>query len=174
MMNLMRRVILTALLVTFAGSSTIAQVQAQSLKDRYDTSGRREQARDNFENLLRDIDDGARNFQRSLDHALDKSRLDGTQREDDINQLAQDFRNYTDRLKDDFNDRKPVRDDIEQVLNTAQKIENVLSRRRALRSTNDYWEDVRRDWEALRTNLDRLQTIADRLGRSDRSYYRRY
>lgn len=171
MMNIIRKVTLTALLVTFIGNSTIAPVQAQR-NDRYDRYDQREEARKAFENLLRNIDDGARKFQRSLDRALDESRLDGTQQEDNINQIAKDFRNYTDRLKDDFNDRKPVRDDIAQVLNTAQKIENVLSRRRALRGTQDYWQDVRRDWEALRTNLNRLQTIADRFDRSDRSYRR--
>ena len=172
-MNLMRRVILTAILVTLAGNSTIAQVQAQGLKDRYDRSDRREQVRDDFENLLRDIDNGAKNFQRSLNRALDESRLDGTRQEDDINQVAKDLRNYTDRLKDDFNDNKPIRDDVEQVLSAAQRIENSINSRRSSRNSKDHWEDVRRDWEALRTNLDRLQDIANRADRSDRSY-RRY
>ena len=172
-MNLMRRVILTAILVTLAGNSTIAQVQAQGLKDRYDRSDRREQVRDDFEDLLRDIDNGARNFQRSLDRALDDSRLDGTRQEDNLNQVAKDLRNYTDRLKDDFNDNKPIRDDVEQVLSAAQRIEDSINRRRSSRNSKDYWEDVRRDWDALRTNLNRLQDIANRADRSDRSY-RRY
>jgi len=171
-MNLMRRVILTAILVTLAGNSTIAQVQAQGLKDRYDRSDRREQVRDDFENLLRDIDNGAKNFQRSLDRALDESRLDGTRQEDDINQVAKDLRNYTDRLKDDFNDNKPIRDDVEQVLSAAQRIENSINSRRSSRNSKDHWEDVRRDWEPLRTNLNRLQDIANRADRSDRSYRR--
>jgi hypothetical protein len=172
-MNLMRRVILTAILVTLAGNSTIAQVQAQGLKDRYDRSDRREQVRDDFEDLLRDIDNGARNFQRSLDRALDDSRLDGTRQEDNLNQVAKDLRNYTDRLKDDFNDNKPIRDDVEQVLSAAQRIEDSINRRRSSRNSKDYWEDVRRDWDALRTNLNRLQDIANRVDRTDRSY-RRY
>lgn len=172
-MNLMRRVILTAILVTLAGNSTIAQVQAQGLKDRYDRSDRREQVRDDFENLLRDIDKDARYFQRSLDRALDDSRLDGTRQEDNLNQIAKDLRNYTDRLKDDFNDNKPIRDDVEQVLSTAQRIEDSINRRRSSRNSKDYWEDVRRDWDALRTNLNRLQDIANRVDRFDRSY-RRY
>ena len=172
-MNLMRRVILTAILVTLAGNSTIARVQARGLRDRYDRSDRREQVRDDFENLLRDIDNGAKNFQRSLNRALDESRLDGTRQEDNLNQVAKDLRNYTDRLKDDFNDNKPIRDDVEQVLSAAQRIEDSINRRRSSRNSKDYWEDVRRDWDALRTNLNRLQDIANRVDRTDRSY-RRY
>src|SRR5919205_3577189 len=68
--------------------------------DRYGRNGRmsdyeRRQLRD----LARRIDDRSRDLQRDIDRMLDNSRINGTNREDRINDEARDFRNAASRFR---------------------------------------------------------------------------
>src|SRR4026207_572690 len=68
-------------------------------------------------------------FRKSLDSSLDKSRLDGTNREDDINAFLKDYEKATDRLYDRFKDNKSVSADVEAVLDGAAQIDRFMGRR---------------------------------------------
>ncbi|MDX6709275.1 MAG: hypothetical protein QOH96_291, partial [Blastocatellia bacterium] len=56
--------------------------------------------------LLHTINTQSERFRHSLDSSLDKSRLDDTRREDDINAYMKAFEKETDRLKDRFDHHK--------------------------------------------------------------------
>ena len=88
-------------------------------------------------------------FRKSLDSSLDKSRLDGTNREDDINSFLKDYEKSTDRLYDRFKDNKSVSGDVEAVLDGAAQIDRFMGRR--LPSSK-----AQRDWEVVRQDLRRL------------------
>src|SRR5882762_6488064 len=68
------------------------------------------------EELIHRIETQSDAFRKSLDSALDKSRLDGTRREDDINAFVKDFYKETKRLHDHFDNHKSTSADVESVL----------------------------------------------------------
>jgi hypothetical protein len=102
------------------------------------------------EQLLKRIRNGSDRFRKSLDSALDRSRLDGTNREDDINAFVKDFDKETDRLYDRFKDHKSVSGDVETVLDRAVRIDRFM-RRQQFRN-----DKAQRNWEAVRADLDQL------------------
>jgi hypothetical protein len=117
--------------------------------------------------LLKRIEKGADRFRKSLDDALDKSRLDRTEREDLINRYVRDFENATDRLKDRAGHGGAASGDAEEVLQRAAVIDRFMRGRRL---------DPRaeRDWQSLRSDLDqlaRIYRVTNRWdGRDDRRY----
>ncbi|HJQ33682.1 MAG TPA: hypothetical protein VJ866_15975 [Pyrinomonadaceae bacterium] len=124
--------------------------------DRYGRNGRlsdydRRQLRD----LARRIDDRSRDLQRDIDRALDHSRVNGTNREDRINDEARDFRNAASRFRGvagDSNDLYRSRDEARNLLDQASQLNRVLSRVR-----ND--GRTQSDWNQLRSDLRRVADI---------------
>ena len=101
------------------------------------------------EKILHRIENQSNNFRRSLDAALDRSRLNGTNREDDINSFIKNFEEQTKRLHDRFDDNKSVAADVEAVLNSAAGIDQFVHRQRLS-------ESALNDWSTLRASLDDL------------------
>ncbi|MFN7945095.1 MAG: YMGG-like glycine zipper-containing protein [Blastocatellia bacterium] len=99
--------------------------------------------------LLRRIENRADAFKASLNASLDRSRINGSSREDEINAAMSDFENATDRLRERFNDRRSVSADVQDVLSRADRIEALT---RNLRLT----ARASRDWQALRSDLNTL------------------
>jgi hypothetical protein len=94
------------------------------------------------------IDNRTDAFRRSLETALDRSRIDGTQREDNINNYVNDFATATARLRDRFNNRRAVAADVEEVLNRGMAIDNLIR--------NNRFAGAQRQWSDLRTDLRTL------------------
>lgn len=154
-----KQVVLAALLVAFVGNVPIAQAQPRPPYpiDRNQGS----QLRKEFENLLDRIADKADRFRKSFDRALDSSKLDGSEREDKLNETVGEFRSETRRVRDRFKDGERVRDDIKQMLSDGKKIDTIMRRLRLDR-------DAQNDWLALRSELDKLEGMFGRFDRFDR------
>jgi len=88
-------------------------------------------------------------FRKSFDSSLDRSRLNGTNREDDINRFLKNYEDATERLYSRFKDNKSVGADVEAVLDGAAEIDRFVTRRLAS-------EKAERDWSAVRQDLRRL------------------
>lgn len=88
-------------------------------------------------------------FRKSLDSSLDKSRLDGTNREDDINAFLKHYESATERLYERFKDNKSVSADVEAVLDGAVRIDNFMTR-------HSLSGRVERDWAKVRQDLRQL------------------
>jgi DNA repair exonuclease SbcCD ATPase subunit len=101
------------------------------------------------EQILRRIEQQSERFQSSLDSSLDRSRLNGTQQEDDINAFIKDFNEEVKRLHDRFADHKSVAADVQSVMDRAARIDEFMDRNRAARRAAD-------EWARLRANLDEL------------------
>ena len=88
-------------------------------------------------------------FRKSLDSSLDRSRLNGTNREDDINAIVKNYEDATERLYSRFKDNKSVGADVEAVLDGAAELDRFMTRRLAS-------EKAERDWAAVRDDLRHL------------------
>ncbi|HSF14925.1 MAG TPA: hypothetical protein VLK65_05185 [Vicinamibacteria bacterium] len=104
------------------------------------------------EQLLKRIDNGADQFRKSLDKALDHSTMDGSKGEDDINQFVKEFAETTDHLKDHFGRKQVVTNDVEDVLRRGVSIDAFMQRHRLS-------EQAENDWLALRRDVDDLARV---------------
>jgi hypothetical protein len=139
-MNKIRQTISAVLVIALAGISMVAQAQYQRP---YRVNDRE------IQQLIQRIETRASRFRTSVADALDQSRLDNTQREDNINQLVADFEQATSQLRERFNRRESTTADVQAVLDRAARIDNFMQRRRLAGMAE-------RDWSLLRTDLDQL------------------
>ena len=100
-------------------------------------------------NLLERMERDAVQFRRSLDDSLDKSRLDDTRAEDEINAYVKEFEKATDRLEDRFNSNQTASSQVEEVLSRAASIDTFMRNHRMT-------ERALNDWMSLRRGLDEL------------------
>jgi len=101
------------------------------------------------ERIIHNIESQSDRFRSSLDAALDRSRLNNTQREDDINAYVKGFYEETKRLHDHFDSHKSTSSDVQSVLDRAARIEQFMHRYPLTRQAQS-------DWSALKVNLDLL------------------
>jgi hypothetical protein len=174
MMNLIRRITLATLLVTVASSSLITAANAQGgyqnrdRNERRDESRneRREQFREQIEDLVGRIEDGTDRLRRSVDKALDDdSRLNGTNREDEINKFFQEFEKDTNNLKNRYESEQSVQTEVREVLDSARRIDNFIQRYNL--------DDAQDEWEAMETDLEQLQRIVSAAERRNSNSIRR-
>ena len=125
------------LFITLLGFSSTAIAQRASRVSDYQ-----------IQTLLNRIESRTNSFRRNLDNGLDRSRYDGTRREDNINAYVTDFAAATDRLRERFRQRREVAADIEEVLNRGMVIDNFMR--------NNRMNLAQQDWNYLRTDLDTL------------------
>ena len=126
----------------------------------YDTWNRGGRDRDNYGRFdsrgLRDatrrLDDHSRDFQRHLDSALDRSRYDGTRREDRINEIAREFRFAAADLRSSVADWRNIHrstDEARRVLQIGSRIDQFISRQRLdFRAAAD-WAQIRQDLRVI-------------------------
>lgn len=127
--------------------------------DRY---GRRNDRISDYErrqlrDVARRINDRSKDFQRDVDRMLDNSRYDGTRREDNINDEARQFRDIANRFRNvagDSNDLYRSRDEANNLLNAAQRLDRLMGRIRSDSRTQNDWSQIRND----------LRTVADIYG----------
>ena len=96
----------------------------------------------------RRLDDRSGDFQRHLDSALDRSRYDDTRREDNINQLAMEFRNAASRFRNrvgDGRDNNRGADEAQRLLQTGARIDRIIGRIRLDSRTQSDWSQIRQD-----------------------------
>src|SRR4051794_4220951 len=118
-----------------------------------DRNGRRggrisDYERRQLRDVARRIDDRSRDLQRDVDRALDNSRVNGTRREDNINQEARDLRNAASRFRGvagDSDDLYRSSDEARQLLDQASRISRMLNRARLDNRAGNDWNQLRND-----------------------------
>jgi histidinol dehydrogenase len=104
------------------------------------------------ERIIRRVENQSDRFVRSFDNALDRSRMDGTRREDNLNGRARDLENALDSLRQEFDrtDRyQDTRTQVSSVLNTAEGINTAVRRRRLTNYTERLWTQLRSELNEL-------------------------
>jgi osmotically-inducible protein OsmY len=105
-----------------------------------------------MQNLLDRIETNTDGFSRSLDAALDRSRFNGTDLEDQANALVDELEFATDRLEDRADDNIVNSFDVNEVLRRGMYLDMFMQRHEFLRAAE-------RDWLMLRSDLERLARI---------------
>jgi hypothetical protein len=104
------------------------------------------------EQIIRRVEEGSDRFRKDLDRDLDRSRLDGSKKEDRINEDVKRFERELDNLRKEF-DRNDnwwqSRNNVQIALDAARP---VATRMR----NNPFSANVREQWRILRDDLNRL------------------
>lgn len=124
----------------------------------------------NLRNVAERIKDRSRSLERSVDRFLDNSRVDGTRREDHINQDVREFRKAADRFRsrvdDNGRNRNQGYQEAQALLQSANHAERMLARLRVDSRTYADWREIKQD----------LRIVANAYGLSyngnDDGYYR--
>src|ERR1044071_2449645 len=106
----MCRKMLVALYLCVFSSLLACSVVAQVVGQPYRLSDK------DVEKILHRIEQQSNTYRSSLDSALDKSRFNGSNREDDINSFVKDFYKETKRLRDRFDKHQSASADVQAVL----------------------------------------------------------
>lgn len=104
------------------------------------------------EQILHRIEQQADKFRSALDAALDKSRLNGTRSEDEINAFVKDFYSHTKTLHEHFDNHKSTSADVQSVLDRASRIDEFIRRNRLKKN-------AQKEWSKLKANLDELARV---------------
>jgi hypothetical protein len=99
--------------------------------------------------LLYRIGNRTDEFRRRLDDEMDRVRLTGTRREDEIHKNLQEFVKATDRLQGRFNEQRANSGDVRDVVRRGQTIDRFVRR-------NGLGGRAERTWNALRGDLEDL------------------
>lgn len=99
--------------------------------------------------LIRRIETRTDTFSRTLQNALDRSSLNNTAREDEINRLIRDFDDATNQLSTRFQNGQSTSTDARGVLERAAQVNNFLL-------NNRFDTRVDQNWRLLQTDLDQL------------------
>lgn len=114
------------------------------------------------EQIIRRLENQSDRFVRSFDRSLDNSRVDGTMREDNLNQRARDLENALDSLRREFDRTDRYQDtqaQVSSVLNVAEDINRAIRNRRLRGNTERLWARVRTELNTLASvyNLRQLR-----------------
>lgn len=129
-----------------------ASIYAQ---DDYYGRGRRDERRDwshDRRSLIKSaerIDKLSGQLKGDLDDALDRSRLNGKNREDRVNELAHDFHSAAAQFKDKLDDGRNLdraEEEARRVLDLGWQLDRIISR-------NDFGEKVESKWSSIRDGL---------------------
>jgi hypothetical protein len=102
--------------------------------------------------IIKRVEDSTDKFKKEFDKALDHSRLNNTNREDQLNEYAKDLEHATDDLRKHFDKTDAWIENKEQVricLSLASKINVAMRNRRLGPKVESRWASVRYDLNTL-------------------------
>ncbi len=98
------------------------------------------------------LDRVAKDFERDLDRALDRSRTDGTRREDQINARAHNFRRAVSDLKSAFGNGRDLnrsRDEAQRVLQEARQFDRIGQWRAIDNRVASEWSQIQQELRVI-------------------------
>jgi hypothetical protein len=98
------------------------------------------------------LDRLSKDFERDLDRALDRSRVDGTRREDQINAQGHDFRRAVSNLKSHFGNGRDLnrsRNEAQRVLQEAQQFDRIGRARGIDSRVASEWSQIQRELNVI-------------------------
>ena len=109
------------------------------------------------ERIIKRVEERSDAFREVVDRTLDRSALNGTNREDNINEQVKELETAIDKLRHDF-DRaqtwEETRSQVQKVLNEADEINAIVRRGRWRRGGV-----VKSEWALVRADLNRLAGV---------------
>ncbi len=105
-----------------------------------------------IDRIIKNVEQRTDRFVSQFDKSLDRSRLNGTKREDKLNERARDLETATDELRREFDRRDSWienKDEVRRCLNIAADINAAMRSRKFNRATEANWTNVRIELNAL-------------------------
>lgn len=147
----MRKIITKSMFAILAGFS-ILMLAGISNAQQPDWARNRRYTRGSVDQIIKRVENRTDRFVKQFDKALDNSRLNGSRREDNLNQRAKDLEHATDELRSEFN-RRPnwweTRDNVQNCLSIGADINTAMVNRRFDRPTENNWRNVRKELNTL-------------------------
>jgi hypothetical protein len=135
-----------AMVIAIVGSICLMSDNASAQNRRGNLSRAR------VDRLIRNVEERVDRFVVQFDYALDRSRLNNTRREDNLNRRARDLEAATDELRREFDRNDSRREnsaEVRKCLNIATDINAAMRNRRLNRATENNWRAVRTELNAL-------------------------
>lgn len=125
-------------------------------QNRYPDRGRNRDYGRHNERQLRDtinrLDRLSKDFEKNLDRALDRSRVNGTRREDRINAEAKEFRRAVGNLKSRVGNGRDLSrssNEAHRVLQQAQQVDRIVRPRWFDSRLSSQWAQIRQELRAI-------------------------
>ena len=148
----MRKIITKSMFAAVAAFSILMLAGIGNAQQPDWARGRR-YTRNSVDQIIKRVENRTDRFVSQFDNSLDNSRLNGSRREDNLNQRAKDLRKSTDELRSDFNGRAnnwwESRDNVQRCLSVAADINVAMRNRRFNRNTESNWRNVRQELNTL-------------------------
>ncbi|HVQ37357.1 MAG TPA: hypothetical protein VMS31_07485 [Pyrinomonadaceae bacterium] len=109
------------------------------------------------ERIIKRVEERSDEFRKVVDRTLDRSVINGSNREDNINQQVKELENAIDKLRHDFdraNTWAETRSQVQQVMNEADEVNGIVRRGRWRRGGA-----VKSEWALVRADLNRLAAV---------------
>lgn len=107
----------------------------------------------NVNGVVRSLKQKTREFQRQVDRDLDRSRMNGSRREDQINSIVDRFKDAVNDLDNNYynNNRGYGRNDNEmrRVFDYAAQVERSIGRSTLSPQSRSLWSSIRNDLQAI-------------------------
>lgn len=103
----------------------------------------------NVQTLIGRIETRTNAYKRQVNTALDRSVMNNTRSKDSILSYISDFENATDKLRQNFDGRRSVSNDVEDVLNRAYYIDGFMRDYRLTAASESQWRLIRTDLDTL-------------------------
>jgi hypothetical protein len=98
-----------------------------------------------LKSTIKRLKSDSKDFAKFVDRDLDKSRYDGSNREDNLNQLAKNFRDAASRLESSFGNGRNLNDssrEAQNILSIANRIDRQMGRARLSSNVENYWRNI--------------------------------
>lgn len=121
------------------------------------TGGGRYFTKADVERIIKRVEERSDEFRKVVDRSLDRGALDGTNREDNINQQVKELENAIDKLRGDFdraNSWEETRGQVERVRIESDEVNAIVRRGRWRRGG-----PVRSEWALVRADLNKLFAV---------------
>jgi hypothetical protein len=152
---MMRGYVTRRFLISLAAICAVLILSVPSEAQRRRTPRQRGYTKTEVNTIIKRVEERSDRFVRLFDRSLDRSRLDGSNREDRLNEQARNLEKALDDLRGEF-DRKEnyveTRPEVRRCLDIATNI-NVAMRNRRLGG------ETERQWSLLRSELNTLANV---------------
>jgi DNA anti-recombination protein RmuC len=120
-------------------ATMIAQAQRRPYQGSYQT----------VRQLITRIENRASNLRNNLDTSINRGRTYDSKTQQELNRAATDFQNAIIQLRSNFDRRQASTSDVQDVLNRATQIDNLMTRAQVNTRTQDNWANLRTDLSEL-------------------------
>lgn len=146
----MRRNLATFVVLILTAAFVVVNSQEAAAQRRARAANRAAKA--NVDRIIKNVEERVDVFVKQFNKTLDNSRLDGSKREDNLNERARDLESATDELRREFDRRdtwEENKDEVRKCLNIASDLDATMRNRKLSAASESNWAAVRNELNAL-------------------------